>query len=212
MYSHKNGMTLRKIEQSDLSTLLMIKQESWWGTHRTLIANSQDQQKWFNSLDANTIVLIVTDSYASKKNGGVCVISDIDWIGLTASLSGSVYKSHRISENTTRGFASALDFCFEMLNMHRVECQVLETNYASQKLLVHHLGMKLEGKRRQAVYKSGHYCDSLIFGMLRNEWSAHPRVINYGGSCNTTYNHDLARKLVLRSRKYIQSFNVGSEP
>ena len=63
MYTHKNGITLSKIEKSDLIILQELKNESWFGTHNINFVNELDQEKWFNNLDSNrTLILKATNS------------------------------------------------------------------------------------------------------------------------------------------------------
>ena len=60
MYHHKTGIWLRKIERTDLSDLKNLKNESWWGTHNTLLINDDDQIKWFENLSSKDLFLIET--------------------------------------------------------------------------------------------------------------------------------------------------------
>lgn len=212
MYNHKNGITLRKVEKSDLGRLLRLKQESWWGTHTTPALNMQDQERWFSNMPSNMLCLVgdldVGDLYDAHV--GVAIISDIDPVNRFARLSGSIYESQR-KDNLVKDISAAvIDYCFEMLNLNRIDAEVLESNYAAQKYWTQHLLFVVEGKRRQAVYKCGQYYDSLVLGMLREDWLKHPRVVAYNGSCNKNVDHDLAKKFVERSRAYLQSTS-GSE-
>lgn len=204
MYTHKSGVRLRKIEQRDLKALLELKQESWWGTHNTTFANMDDQQRWYESLGCGTLVVIaekkldtVHDDWSTPV--GVGIYSDIDWIGRSLRISGSIYKEHRKPEIVQGAFAAGLDYAFEILNMRRVEAEVLETNVPAQKLEIDYLGFKVEGRRRKAVYKCGGYYDSIMLGMLRDEWQSHPRVMGYGDSCNGDFSPLMAAKLAERS-------------
>ncbi len=52
MFTH-GELRLRKLDEGDLDKLLELKQESWFGTHRVTILNSDDQKRWFASLDAD---------------------------------------------------------------------------------------------------------------------------------------------------------------
>lgn len=193
MYCHKSGIVLRKIEKSDLADLLKMKQESWWGTHKTSIINYDDQSRWYENIPSNQLFLIGE----IDKPVGVAVYTGIDWINRCLNISGSVYKEHR-STCAYSGFCAGLDFAFEMLNMHRVEAEVLEYHLTAQKLEIDILGMKVEGRKRKSVYKCGKYYDSIMLGMLRSEWEQHPRVLQYGDSCNKNFSHKKFEKLMKR--------------
>lgn len=203
MYTHKSGVRLRKIERTDLKALLELKQESWWGTHNATFANMDDQQRWYDSLGCGTLVVIaerkldvVHDDWQTAV--GVGIYSDIDWIGRSLRISGSIYKQHRKDDIVKSAFAAGLDYAFEILNMRRVEAEVLETNVPAQRLEIDYLGFKVEGRKRKAVCKCGGYYDSIMLGILREEWQSHPRVMGYGDSCNENFSPFRAQAMAER--------------
>lgn len=227
MYKHKEGITLRKVHKGDLHSLLDLKNESWWGTHGTPILNAEDQLKWYETLGHGAIAMMaeaVIEPEQPKGGGflgskvqmnnqncpiGVAIFSDIDWFGRTLNLSGSVFKPHRKNwEGVVKpAFSCGLDFCFEVLNMQRVGAEVLETHAAAQKLEIGHLGFKVEGRRRRAVWKAGKYYDSILLGILKEEWEDTPRVSNHlnskTGCCNDQFDHTLAVRGIELSKKWI---------
>ena len=168
MYTHKEGIRLRKLHKGDLYSLLALKQESWWGTHGTPIINIEDQSKWYDSMGNNQLYMILEDASQSEKiqSLGFGGYTNIDWIGRTLDISGSIFKSFRQMDTVKKCFATGLDFAFEVLNMQRVGAEVLETHSAAQHLEVGYLGFKVEGRKRRAVYKSGKYYDSIVLGFL----------------------------------------------
>lgn len=198
MYNHKNGITLRKINKNDLQDLLDFKNESWWGTHHVLIANISDQFNWYENIKSNELYMILEHGNTPV---GVGCYTDIDWIARTLNISGGVYKSCRNIELSKKVFEAGLDFAFEMLNMQRLQAEVLETHVVAQKLEINHLGFVKEGVRRKAVYKCGQYLDSIMLGMLREEWLQNPRVVAYGESCNLNVNFQLFKKLMERQKR-----------
>jgi RimJ/RimL family protein N-acetyltransferase len=185
MYNHKDGINLRKIEKEDLPFLFEIKKESWWGTHKTLILNKDDQINWYNNIPENQLFMVGEDA-ETNEFVGVAVYTDIDWINRSLSISGSVIKNQR-KDFAIKGFCAGLDFAFEILNMRRVEAEVLSYHKAAQFIEIEVLGFKVEGIKRQAVYKSGEYYDSIFLGILRTEWEKTSRVLDYKGCCNKNF-------------------------
>lgn len=66
-----------------------------------------------------------------------------------------------------------LAHAFTELNLRRIGCGTFASNEAMQKL-ARRLGMKQEGQRRRAAFKSGCYHDIVEFGLLRDEYEASP--------------------------------------
>ncbi|MEQ1748226.1 MAG: GNAT family protein [Prosthecobacter sp.] len=60
---------------------------------------------------------------------------------------------------------------FSRLNLHRIHCGTFATNTGMIRI-AHKLGMKEEGRRREAAYKNGDYVDVIEFGLLRSEYMA----------------------------------------
>ncbi|MDR3400900.1 MAG: GNAT family protein [Chthoniobacter sp.] len=59
---------------------------------------------------------------------------------------------------------------FGVLNLERIACGTFAGNIAMQKLALR-LGMKEEGRRRQAAFKNGRFEDIIEFGLLRHEFN-----------------------------------------
>lgn len=212
MYKHKDGIRLRKLHKGDLHALLKLKEESWWGTHSTLIVNIEDQVRWYESISNREIFMIVEAESTSEGIGrqhvaaGIACYTDIDWIARTLNLSGSIFKEFRDFETVVKpAFSAGLDFAFEVLNMQRVQAEVLETHSAAQYLEIGHLGFKVEGRRRRAVYKSCKYYDSIMLGVLREEWQESDRVKAYGDCCNQNFDHEKAQKCIERFNRVMDA-------
>lgn len=60
---------------------------------------------------------------------------------------------------------------FTALNLHRIYCGTSEDNVGMQRLAAY-MGMKEEGRRRQAIFKGGRWRDILEYAVLRDEWLA----------------------------------------
>jgi RimJ/RimL family protein N-acetyltransferase len=66
---------------------------------------------------------------------------------------------------------------FETLNLHRIYCGTFADN-AGMIGLAHALGMKEEGRRREAAFKDGKYLDIVEFGLLESELLSRRRPIS----------------------------------
>jgi len=59
---------------------------------------------------------------------------------------------------------------FTALNLNRIHCGTFESNDAMRRLALD-LGMREEGRRREAAFKDGRFVDVVEFGVLRAEFS-----------------------------------------
>lgn len=62
---------------------------------------------------------------------------------------------------------------FRAMNLHRIACATYAHNVAMQRL-ANALGMREEGRRREAAFKDGRYVDVIEYGLLRAESSVAP--------------------------------------
>lgn len=63
------------------------------------------------------------------------------------------------------------DHGFAAMNLHRIGCGTFQDNEPMKKLAAA-LGMKEEGRRREAAFKHGGYLDIIEFGVLRDEYES----------------------------------------
>jgi RimJ/RimL family protein N-acetyltransferase len=54
------------------------------------------------------------------------------------------------------------------MNLHRIYCATTADNVAMQNLAIS-VGMKKEGRRREAAFKDNRYIDVMEYGLLRNK-------------------------------------------
>jgi RimJ/RimL family protein N-acetyltransferase len=186
MYIHKEGIALRKIEREDLPILKELKNESWFGTHNINFLNDLDQERWFESLNNKTHLILIGIEIKSGEKVGLYKIQNIDWYNRTYDSSHDVFKSHRGMGFSKPVLCAGTDFAFEVLNMNRIDGQVLENNIASMKS-AEYAGFTKEGVRRKSIYKCGEWLDSIHIGLLKRDWEKLDRIKAYGGICNISY-------------------------
>lgn len=192
-YEHKNGVSFRKVDESDLSHLLELKNESWFGTVNTACLNMADQKKWFEKISNDrSCCYFIADHFSSNSGAGMYAITGIDTINQSCDFSHSVYSSFRGQGLGKKTLRAAIDMTFEVFNMRRIETWVLSNNQAEIKTVTG-VGFVEEGCKRKAVYKCGEYLDCKLFGLLRSEWDASLSVIecrnqdSNKGVCNLSY-------------------------
>lgn len=66
-------------------------------------------------------------------------------------------------------FRLICDHAFKSMNISRISCGTFETNYGMIKI-TKYIGMKEEGRRRNAAFKEGKFLDIIEFGILKDEY------------------------------------------
>lgn len=128
--------------------------------------------KWFDEMQAKQGQEHVYLGVFTPEGGllGDVQLANINWRDRTATLGGSM--SHLADRGAGYGTDAAhtiLRYGFRELGLHRVEGEMAEFNTAARRVM-EKLGFREEGRRRQALYRSGRYWDSIIYGLLREEF------------------------------------------
>jgi [ribosomal protein S5]-alanine N-acetyltransferase len=100
---------------------------------------------------------------------GTCTLYHIDTRNRRAEIGyalGSKYWKNGFMQEALR---LLIDYCFNSLNFHRLEADIDPLNAASIKL-VERLGFQKEGYLRERWLVGGNAQDSLIYGLLKNDW------------------------------------------
>ena len=69
----------------------------------------------------------------------------------------------------TEAAAALIEYAFETLGLHRVHATTSSGNPDSFRVM-ERLGMKQEGRMREATFKDGTWLDKLVYGLLAREW------------------------------------------
>jgi len=188
LYRHRNGILFRRVNAGDLSDLTDLKNESWFGTHRISFVSADSQRRWLEALDrenvhapGNLVLVACTDepaddmpapaprpNHAGLSNVGVFKILGIDWQSRRASVGWDIYRPYR-GEGLGKNLVEAgIAFCFNVLNLHRLQADVLDTNHASQKCALA-AGFIKEGFQPRCILRGGKWIDNVIYGIVAPE-------------------------------------------
>lgn len=159
--------------------LLEYKKESWEHTHRINILNSIDQENWFQKITSSptTLVMIAEtnciypiqlteETKVYGKRIGLYILDNIDWQNGSYDMSYGLFEHCRRCKFGPKLLKTGIDFSFDILNLRRINCEVLATNHASI-ACVGKVKFQLEGVRKEAIYRFGQKIDSHIFGLLK---------------------------------------------
>lgn len=128
---------------------------------------------FIESLDRSDdkIVLAIEDKESGRHIGNVALqsIHPVYHTAELAILLGDV-GSHRKGAGT-ESCSLMIHHGFQRLNLHRIHCGTFATNTGMIRV-AKKLGMKEEGRRREAAFKNGVYVDVVEFGLLRTEFQS----------------------------------------
>ncbi len=128
--------------------------------------------KWFEEMQAKQgqkHVYLGIFTPAGDLLGDV-QLANINWRDRTATLGCSIAQpSSRGAGYGTDAVRTILRYGFQELGLHRVEGETAEFNTAACRVM-EKLCFREEGRRRKALYRSGKHWDSVIYGLLKEEF------------------------------------------
>ena len=161
---------LRELRKEDMSLLnelindpLISEMVVGWSKPVTMY----NQNKWFESLSCEDNIRY---TICSKEEAiGTAIISNVDLKNKSCSIDIKLSSKCRGQGFGSDVINTLLKYIFNELNMHRVEVEILKYNEISQNLFKK-FNFKLEGEKKEAIYKNGTYNSLMIYALLRNEY------------------------------------------
>lgn len=166
-----NDLTIRLVEENDLSFLMELRRESWETLGNISMINNFSQKKWFekinNDISCNYYVVTINEVKYGERIGLIRT-DEIDYINRSMRIGCDVKQSLRNKGYGTTMMNAIIDYAFNYLNMNRVWLFVLDTNIAAKELYKK-IGFVEEGRQRKAIYRYGKYYDYIMMGLLKGE-------------------------------------------
>ena len=118
----------------------------------------------------------VFDLGIERKAGGklIRIVTTIVKHHRKAEIGYGLGIEHRGCGYATEAAKALIDYGFWELKWHRVQAIASSGNPDSCRVL-ERLGMKLEGRLREANMREGQWCDLLYYGILEDEWKLSAR-------------------------------------
>jgi [ribosomal protein S5]-alanine N-acetyltransferase len=134
------------------------------------VESARSYVRFANETKDNLILAIVLQE--SERHIGNVALQNVHRVNRSAEF--SIVIGERDAWGKGFGQEAARLICahgFSAMNLNRIACGTFAGNEAMQKL-AGYLGMKEEGRRRQAAYKDGEFEDIIEYGVLRSEFEA----------------------------------------
>ncbi|MHA1720138.1 MAG: GNAT family N-acetyltransferase [Promethearchaeota archaeon] len=134
--------------------------------------NLENEEEWYQNAikNPNRVYFAILNIEGGRKiligNCGV----EIDWRNRLGHLGITIGEKEYLGKGFgTEAMQLLVNYCFEDLNMHKVELKVYDFNTRAIKSY-EKIGFKEEGILRQCHYVRGKYVDLIAMGILKNEW------------------------------------------
>ena len=105
---------------------------------------------------------VVGDLMLRLKEGDPPSVAEIGWVS---------HPAHGGRGLVTEGARALVELAFTHYGLHRVHAELDPRNTASARLC-ERLGMRLEAHLRLNYWSKGEWSDTLVYGLLREEWPA----------------------------------------
>ncbi len=172
-----DGAVLRRLTIEDLDGIWALVQRErerlavwmpWASTVET--ATIDDEREWLGSVSSNETTLEGCGVFVDGRFAGGVGLMPERW-GIKAEIGywiGSEYEGRGL---VTRAVRALIDVGFEELGLNRIEIRAGVGNLRSR-AIPERLGFTREGVERGGGRGTGGYYDSVVYSMLRDEWSS----------------------------------------
>lgn len=165
---------LRPIEKEDID---IIYRHTLWEKEGRRLTGTKDvftytkvQQFYENAaVDSSRMDLLICLQETNEPIGDLAMM-DIDHQNQHAVVRISIFDPTYLGNGYgTEALSLLLEYGFDMLNLNRIGLDVFAFNERAIKAYKK-LGFQQEGRIREALFYNGEYHDSIIMGVLRNEF------------------------------------------
>ena len=140
------------------------------------------EENWYDNLPKRQndflFAIVILKENEEEILIGNCGIHEVNWkdrVGVCGIMIGE--KSYWGKGYGTEAMELLLNYGFKVLNLNRIELLVHDFNERAIKCY-EKLGFIREGLTRQAVFVNGNYHDTLIMGLLQQEWKERDNIKN----------------------------------
>lgn len=167
-------VVLRAVEPEDIEMLRVLTNDPDY--ERMIVGwafpiSTKDQEEWYSNCKNGLSRIRYTIVTEEDGPVGMIGLRDIDWKNGTANGLGMriAKKDIRTRGLATDAWMTLMRYAFEELRLNRINGSALAYNKASLRVC-EKVGFKVEGVKRQAVFKNGEFIDQVIMGCLKSDY------------------------------------------
>jgi RimJ/RimL family protein N-acetyltransferase len=171
---HAERVSLREIKNSDLEGLYNVFSDPevmlYWSTPP--LPNRSAAQDLLNEIHEGYKRRFMKWAITLRSDDtlmGTCTLYNLDITHRRGEIGYALGRAHWRQGYVHEALQALLRYCFEELNLHRIEADVDPRNLASINVL-ERLGFQREGYLRERWQVGGQIQDALFYGLLRREW------------------------------------------
>jgi len=149
-----------------------------YNTHHRFPFSLEDALAYIRRTQQSTtdLVLAIIQRKDNRHIGNVS-LQQIDFVSQAAEFAIVIGEKDCWGKGYSKEAAVLLlNHAFLSLHLHRIHCGTTQDNVPMQRLALF-LGMKEEGRRREALFKEGQYLDILEYGLLKEEYLGRFRAL-----------------------------------
>lgn len=167
-------VTLRALELSDMEALRsyhndpeIASQIMGW----SFPISSYEQQRWYERVVSDPVNKRFAIDTETDGFIGISTLTNID-LKYRSAFHGIMIGSKAAQGKGygTDAVMATMRYAFEELNLERLDGEIVEFNEASIALYTRKCGWTVEGRRRHSVFRQNKWFDSLVVGILREDY------------------------------------------
>jgi [ribosomal protein S5]-alanine N-acetyltransferase len=171
-------LQLRTVQASDKEFILKGLSDKrvteFYAVHFNDLEEVQEQMDYYDDLVQNgTGIWWVFSHLNEDKLIGACGLSNLDKEHKKAEIGFWLLPGFWGKGYMPEAAHAVINYCFDHLNLNRVEAIVEGGNTASEKVL-QKLGFTYEGKLREGEVKNGRFIDLVYYSLLRSDLDTLP--------------------------------------
>lgn len=166
---------LRLIQDADVDFILEglsdTRVTQYYAVHYDTLEAVQEQMQFYRDLlEKGTGIWWAFSLEGESKLIGACGLSSLDKVHQKAEIGFWLLPAYWGKGYIPEAVAAILPYCFEVLQLNRIEAIVEGENIASAKVL-EKVGFRNEGNLRESEFKNGKFIDLLYFSLLKKEFA-----------------------------------------
>lgn len=177
-------LTLRFVEPGDAEALFRIMSveatmryfsSTPWQALSQAVDNIEQTLKGYRDRTALRLAMVPRGGEHAGEVIGTVTLYAFDLRNKRCEIGYILGQPHWGRRYTQEALRAVIDYAFETLQLRRLEADIHPDNIASERLL-QSLHFQREGHLRQRWYVGDEVSDSIIYGLLRQDWQAaiHP--------------------------------------